>query len=565
MTAASQAHLAGRPLQEILAAQAGISAEDWAAAAEQNPGSPELALVEMGLLGPVALAQAKAARWGLPFIELNGSHPSRDALAQFSTELLSTGLVLPIELTPTTLTVAIADPDQWQLRDQLLREAGSRTLQLVVAAAPEIRARVVTADDEAAPDDPAGSEEETRALLEAPPVVRLVDHLISSAISQGSSDIHVGHWGAGWEARYRIDGHLQHAMPISRRLYRGVISRLKVLAKLDIAEHRLPQDGEIPWPSGQQRRWDLRLATLPAKRAEHAVIRIFGHTPGTQLSELGFSGPLLDTLDRLCRVPNGIVLATGPTGGGKTTTLATMLRRIQQLRHEDSIYSAEDPVEMQIPGVVQIQVMPKAGLTFATVLRTLLRSDPDVLFVGEIRDAETARIAVQAALTGHLVLSTLHTNDAPGAVTRLIDMGIEPYLVAEVLRGVIAQRLARRVCERCGTFVELSGDESVLAPGLVVRRERRGVGCAACHAGYRGRLAVAEVLVVTPPVGELIAAHAPAQRLRDASRMRALLEDGQDKVVAGLTTVHEVRRLATVALEADEPVRTPEVAADVSA
>lgn len=536
--------LLGRSVREILARWGIITETDWELASRRNSESPEEALVELGIIGHGDLARARAARWGLPYADLDGYSPSREALDLVDPEILATGQVLPLEARDGSVLVAIADPDVWQLRDALIRSVQPRRLELVVAPAPDIQARLITIEE--AEEEVQVSEQEARQLMEAPPVVRLVDQMISRAIAEGASDVHIGNWGNGFEARYRIDGQLAHAFLIPRKLFPGVISRLKVLANLDIAEHRIPQDGEIPWPSRQNRKWDLRIVVMPAKRSEHAVIRIFGREVGTDLASLGFEGEILEELDRLTHVPNGIILATGPTGSGKTTTLATMIRRIQQLRPHDAIYTVEDPVETVVPGTTPIQVNPKAGLTFARVLRSLLRADPDVILVGEIRDGETAQIAVQAALTGHLVLSTLHTNDAPGAVPRLLNMGIEPYLLADVLRAVIAQRLVRRTCERCGQWIDLPPEDGRIAPGLVAAREKRGMGCSACHGGYRGRIAIAEMLVITPQLADLITRGATAVQLRSASGMRSMAEDGYAKILRGITTAQEVRRVVNV-------------------
>ncbi len=545
----------GRPVREILARIAGISDRDWQRAEEharstgRNPPRPELALVELGLISPDILAKALAARWGLPYSDLEGVVPRPEALALVGPDVLRTGLVLPLEATDSTLRVAIADPERLDLRDRLHRDAGTRRLELVVSTEEKIRTCLATLDRPAEEEtlaDLSGSEDPSEDLANAPPVVRLVGEIINQAIARGASDVHIGVWDTAPEVRYRIDGHLRHVMYIPHRMFRGVISRIKVLSRLDIAEHRFPQDGECKWSDPRGRRWDLRVTTLPGRKAEHVAIRIFGHTASPDLARLGFDGELLCKLEELCSVRSGIILVTGPTGSGKSTTLATMLSRIQQIRPEDAIYTVEDPVEILVPGAIQIQVIPKAGLTFPRVLRSLLRADPDVIEIGEIRDQETAEIAIRAALTGHLVLSTLHTNDAPTAVTRLLDMGIESYLLRDTLRGVLAQRLVRRVCERCGVEVELSDEEGTIVPGLSVRRERRGTGCPACHGGYRGRMAIAELLTVTPEIAELVGERAPAREIRRRSGMRSMAEDGARKVMLGLTTVEEVRRAVAI-------------------
>ncbi|HZL47272.1 MAG TPA: GspE/PulE family protein [Opitutaceae bacterium] len=381
------------------------------------------------------------------------------------------------------------------------------------------------------------------------PIVRLVDAVLSQAIREHASDIHFEPFEGEFRVRCRVDGTLREMAAPPPAQAPAVVSRLKVLAGLNIAERRRPQDGRIRFPLGE-RSVDLRISTLPTQAGESVVLRVLDQTsaPAT-LAELGLPGIVEQGVREIVRRPNGLLLVTGPTGSGKTTTLYGCLRLINS--PELKILTAEDPVEYEIEGITQLAVNPAIGLTFASALRSFLRQDPDVLMVGEIRDLETAGIAVQAALTGHLVLSTLHTNDAAGAVTRLIDMGVEPFLLSATLEAVLAQRLVRRICPACRESVaapadllaELAPDSKATAGGGVFH----GRGCAACRGtGYQGRLGIFEWLRMTEPVRELVLAHAPAaaiQRSAAEQGMGTLRAAGLRAILDGLTTVEEVMRL----------------------
>ena len=384
------------------------------------------------------------------------------------------------------------------------------------------------------------------SLANEAPVVRLVNLLILEALNARASDVHIEGYARSLRVRYRVDGVLRDAPSPPAHLMPAVISRLKIMAELDIAERRVPQDGRIRLRL-QDRQVDVRVSTLPTLHGESVVLRLLDTESGrAALDQLGMGADTLEALTRVIARPHGIVLATGPTGSGKTTTLYAAVDRIRTGR--EKILTVEDPVEYQLAGVPQVPVNPQVGVTFATALRALLRQDPDVLLVGEIRDPETAEIATQAALTGHLVLSTLHTNDAPTALTRLLDLGVAPYLVASTVEAVLAQRLVRTVCDSCREEVEV-GRTIAGYEGAFPRTEMRGGGCDAClGTGYRGRTGIYELLVVDDELRAEIMRQRGAGELRKlaiAHGMRPLFEDGLRQVRAGLTTVEEVLRVAS--------------------
>lgn len=380
----------------------------------------------------------------------------------------------------------------------------------------------------------------------APPIVQVVDHLITTAVQRGASDIHLEPFEQEVRLRYRIDGFLQAQPSLPWAWQAAMVSRIKVLANLDIAEKRRPQDGKIQF-TVQGRPIDLRVSTTPTIYGEKVVLRILDRAAvALDLATLGFASDVLAPLRQALARPYGLVLVTGPTGSGKTTTLYAALHAIQA--EGINILTVEDPIEYHLPGVNQTQVHPEIGLTFAHVLRSFLRQDPNVILVGEIRDRETAAIAIQAALTGHLVLSSVHTNDAPGAVGRLLDMGIEPFLVASALTLVVAQRLVRRNCLVCRQAVALSPAER---EHLRLSAETdlpawQGVGCPACFGtGYRGRIALAEVMPVSPAIADLMSQRASVQELRRQAlqeAMQPLRADGLQKLAQGITSPAEILR-----------------------
>ncbi|WP_157268480.1 type II secretion system ATPase GspE [Azohydromonas aeria] len=371
-------------------------------------------------------------------------------------------------------------------------------------------------------------------LLEAAndaPIIRMLNALLTQAAKDGASDIHIEPYERASSVRFRVDGTLREVVQPNRALHAALISRLKIMAELDIAEKRLPQDGRISLRIGG-RAIDVRVSTLPSAHGERAVLRLLDKGESKfSLEGLGMDGDVLATFDRLVHQPHGIVLVTGPTGSGKTTTLYASLGRLDTAT--TNILTVEDPVEYELPGIGQTQVNARIELTFAKALRAILRQDPDVIMIGEIRDFETAQIAIQASLTGHLVLATLHTNDAPSAVTRLTDMGVEPFLLSSSLLGVLAQRLVRKLCPEC----RRQDDAGRWHP----------VGCEHCaHSGYRGRTGVYELMVADEQVRGLIHARAPEAQMRaaaEAAGLRSMREDGDRLVAAGITSPEEVLRV----------------------
>ncbi len=388
---------------------------------------------------------------------------------------------------------------------------------------------------------------DVRDLANQPPVVRYVNLLVRDAYDVGASDIHLEATRVGLSARFRLDGVLTPALEPPADLHHAIVSRIKLLAELDIAERRRPQDGRIRVRL-ETRELDLRISTVHTMYGESVVLRLLdrGGRP-VALEELGMSEEMLRTIESLAARPHGMLLVTGPTGSGKTTTLYSCLQRRDG--GGEKIVTVEDPVEYQLSGITQVPVHRQAGVTFSAVLRSILRQDPDVIMVGEMRDAETAEIAVQAAMTGHLVFSTLHTNDAVSAVPRLLDLGIPEYLVAATVEGILAQRLVRRICDECRTDCWPSSDTVALLAGRPIGRMKlqHGKGCAVCRGtGYRGRLGIFELLVATDEIKDAIIRRAPRAELRELTRragMSTLRSDGWTKVQAGLTTVDEVIRV----------------------
>lgn len=395
-----------------------------------------------------------------------------------------------------------------------------------------------------------GAFDDIRALADQAPVIQLVNTMILEGLKARASDLHLESTEDGLRVRHRIDGVLHDVSRPPRRYQAAVVSRIKIMADLNIAERRLPQDGRIRLRLSE-REVDLRVSTVPSIHGESVVLRILDRgTYVLGLAELGMPEDVLTSFDQLIRRPHGIVLVTGPTGSGKTTTLYAALQSINEAGVK--IITVEDPVEYQLSGITQIPVNRKAGLHFANALRSILRHDPDVLMVGEMRDPETAEIAIQSALTGHLVFSTLHTNDAPGAVTRLLDMGVEPYLASATLEGILAQRLVRLVCEECARpykppAEELARIDAAAKSGIRRRRFRRGTGCDACAGtGYRGRTGIYELLSISDGMRELIVKGGSLAQVQDLARaqgMTPLRIDGWRKATSGLTTLEEVLRV----------------------
>ena len=529
-----------------------------------NPTTDELQiinLVDQGVLTDVQVASARAAQAGLPFVELVEYPIDRNAVAMVPAALCRRHDLLPVALNGDEITVAMANPgDVFALDD--VRAATRMRVNAVVAERKDLRTaidRFLRADGELNDLTTALEEESKPAAADAPvsesleddaPIVRFVNLLISQAIQDRASDIHIEPAEHDMGVRYRIDGVLHEMQRAPKNVQNGVISRLKIMSDIDIAERRRPQDGRMSVRHGG-RQIDLRVATLPTVHGEKVVMRILDNSnTGLGMEQLALQERNAAAYKQSYTKPYGMILVTGPTGSGKSTTLYTTLHAVA--KPEINVITVEDPVEYRMAGINQVQVNPKAGLTFASALRSILRSDPDVVLLGEIRDHETAQIAIEASLTGHLVLSTLHTNDAPSAITRLTEMDIEPFLVGSALDCVVAQRLARRLCDRCREVYEPSVETLVhlkvgYSDDLPIPTLYRAVGCQACsQTGYRGRVALHEVMSVTEEIERLAVARASSAEIGRVAREQGMLtlrQDGWTKAQLGITSIEEILRV----------------------
>ncbi len=554
-----------RPLGQILL-DAGLTTPESLERALMRIGSTGErlgeALVAMGVIGNEDLLRALAVQHDLAYLARDELPTSLPILKNLSPQYLLQNRVCPVSIEGNTLTVATSDPTNLMLIDDLRQ---SLSMQVKVVVSPEdaileaierahagattpLQRIVEGIDDTGAAGEGDEDINHLRDMAFEAPVVRLVNLIIENALGGEASDIHIEPFEDALRVRYRIDGVLYDQESPPRRLQPAVTSRIKIMAEMNIAERRLPQDGRIRVML-HGRRVDIRVSTVPTVYGESIVMRLLDRsTIFLPLDRLGFAPEIQARFERLIKRPHGIVLVTGPTGSGKTTTLYAALDKINS--PDKKIITVEDPVEYQLKGVNQIPVKPKIGLSFATGLRHIVRQDPDVIMVGEIRDLETAEIAIQASLTGHLVFSTLHTNDAPGAITRLQDMGAEPYLVSSVLEAVLAQRLVRRICSACRVPYEAAPGDLV-ALGLTPQEWHEplfhGKGCGECRGtGYRGRTGIYELFTVTEEVRSLILRKAPTGEIRRhaAERgMATLRGDGWAKARAGTTTVEEILRV----------------------
>ncbi|MFT4035023.1 MAG: ATPase, T2SS/T4P/T4SS family [Patulibacter sp.] len=535
-----------------------ISAEEVEAVRLQatDAGRPvERLLVEQGLLTPEQLARAVSERHGIDQIDLSLFRIEFGASNLIDPVVAKRYEALPVQLLDDrTLIVAMADPANIIVIDDMSLMTGL-DIRPLVASREDISAaisRLTRLDDVVTDDgldDPAADDGvvDLRGGSDDAPVIKLVNQIIAQAVERGASDIHLQPGEHSVRVRYRVDGVLVDAVNVPRKLAAGVVSRTKIMASLDIAERRIPQDGRISLTIDGHK-LDLRVVTLPSVYGEAIIMRILDKSNVVMdLDILGMRDQERTAFEQGFHQAYGAVLVTGPTGSGKSTTLYAALGEINT--PEKNIITIEDPVEYQLPGLNQVQVNPKAGLSFAKGLRALMRADPDIIMVGEIRDRETAQIAIESALTGHLVLSTLHTNDAPSAVSRLMEMGIEPFLIASSIETVVAQRLARKLCTHCKEEVELTV-EILRANGYDCDRPIAAygpVGCPKCGgSGYKGRIGLYEVLTSSEEIRELVTARATAEEIGAAARragMRTLREDGLAKVESGLTSVEEVARV----------------------
>jgi type IV pilus assembly protein PilB len=529
---------------------------EQAVAAARAQGRPTgQVLVELGVLRHDQLARAVAERFGLDFVDLAVYDLDMGAVNLIRAETAKRYQAVPVGYTDDgTLLLAMADPTNVLTIDDVAMMTGRRVK--VAAASVEdlnlLLTRLARMDDsiEDIVDEEPEAEAEPDVLAEEAdrdaPVIKLVHSIVAQAVQQGASDIHINPEEGDTRVLFRVDGVLAPAATVKRRMAMSVVSRIKIMGDLDISEKRLPQDGRFAL-TVDGRRVDIRVVTLPLVHGEGVVMRILDGGVRVQgLDALGMQQDELDRFKTAINKPNGAVLVTGPTGSGKSTTLYAALNALND--GERSILTIEDPVEQRIPGVKQMQIAAKAGVTFDVGLRSMLRADPDVIMVGEIRDRETAHIAVEAALTGHLVLSTLHTRDAPSALGRLIDMGIEPFLVSSAIDCIVAQRLVRMLCRHCKRPLKVS--ETVLAEhGLAGAEPYEAVGCSRCGgSGYRGRLGLYEVMSVSEPIRALILERASVDAMVEIAvgeGMLRLRDDGLVKVREGLTSIAEVERMTS--------------------
>ena len=538
-------------LGEILLDRGKIEAEDIERALElqlERGDKIGKILVDMGTVAHRDVLAALSDQLDIPLVAVDGVPPSAPEIEGMSHRFLRQCRAIPVALVDNMLTLAMADPLDFETIAAVRAFSGLQ-VRTALAAEQEILDAIDRNYGESeqrsyaeGDDEQAGADlEHLRDMASEAPVIRLVNAMIAEAIEKRASDIHIEPFEKEFRVRFRVDGVLFNQEPPPRELKAAIISRLKLMAKLNIAERRLPQDGRIKIKV-VGREVDLRVSTLPTLYGESVVMRLLDRSAGDfyDLRRLGFDDHMLARMEHFTSLPHGIFLVTGPTGSGKSTTLYSALKRINL--PDKKIITIEDPVEYQMDGINQIHVNPQIGLTFASGLRHIVRQDPDVIMVGEIRDRETADVAIRAALTGHLVFSTLHTNDAPSAITRLTDMGVENYLITSSLVAVLAQRLVRVICPHCkqpnGRVMSPEG-ESVLT--------WRGAGCLECNGrGYASRMGIFEMMDVTDEMRKLIMNNADASVLTRTARqngMRNLREDGWRKIEDGVTTVEEVMRV----------------------
>ena len=548
-----------RPLEEVIATLGYASGEQLVSAvsaARERGERLERVLVEQGVLTGDELARATAERLGLDHLDLSVYELDMSAAQLVSLDAAKRYTLVPVRrLDDRTLLVAMGDPTNVLAIDDVALQTGMR-IKVAVASPDDIDtvlskfARLESALDataEASEEEDTASSADLVAEAVDAPVVRLVSSILAQAVEQKASDIHFEANGRGLRVRFRSDGILMDFAAVPAHMAAGVVSRLKIMANVDIAERRLPQDGRVALRF-DGRQVDVRLVTLPSVHGESVILRLLDKSAvSMRLDGLGVPDADLGRLVRTLNRSHGAVLITGPTGSGKSTTLYAALALIN--RPEQNIITIEDPVEYELDGITQLPVNLKAGLTFATGLRSMMRADPDVIMVGEIRDRDTAKIAIEGAMTGHLVLTTLHTNDAPTAITRLIEMGVEPFLVASAVNAVVAQRLVRVLCPACKRPVTLRADV-LRGHGFAVEGDVDAfepVGCARCSGtGFRGRLGLFELMTVSSAVREVTLGHASSDeigRIAMAEGMRRLADDAIEKIRGGVTSVDEALRV----------------------
>jgi len=547
----------------------------------ESQNSLENLLKEEEILAEDIILEAKASLWNVPFIDLRNYEIDPEVLELIPGEIAKRFRFFPLFRIDETLLIAMSDPKDVNAIDKVTQltklnvspalsspEAVIEAIEKYYGEEVEIEDQNVGNEDlqdileviEAEEDQELSGEEQSvqdlEKLAEEAPVVKMTNMVLIQAITQGASDIHINPEEDQLRVRYRIDGVLQNSHNLPKNLQEALVSRIKILSNLDIAEHRIPQDGQMHIKLKNGKEVDMRVSTLPSAFGENVVLRILDRSAALMdLQNLGFEEDNYKNIVSLLSNAYGILLVTGPTGSGKSTTLYAALNMLSTI--EKNVITLEDPIEYRLPLIRQSQVHRKAGMTFAKGLRAILRQDPDIVMVGEIRDAETANIAVQAALTGHLVLSTLHTNDAASAVTRLEEMGIEPFLISTAVLGVQAQRLVRRICPHCKEECEKPEDVEIpedVFKRLGINKDEikffKGKGCKKCrNTGYKGRISIIEVLPITKKIKTLVIKGGSTVEIQDAAEedgMRPLLHDGWIKVLKGITTVEEVIRVTNI-------------------
>lgn len=518
----------------------------------------EKALEKLGSIAEEDIANALANALGVPYMDLTEYVIDAELIKLIPEESAKKYKAVPIFKIGDSLTLGMIDPQDIVALDHIRRvskiddiepvlitEKGiQKVLDSYYGVAGSVDEIVKSIDKERISSAGGGAVE----IAEEPPIIKIVNILITQAVKDRASDIHIEPDEDILRVRYRIDGLLYEVNTLPQKLRRAVISRIKLLSGMDIAESRRPQDGRIGLKLNNKD-LDIRVSTFPTVHGENVVMRLLDKASVLLgLKELGFSDEVFESFDKLIRNATGIILVTGPTGSGKTTTLYGALTTINSM--DKNIITIEDPVEYELPLIRQTQVNPKADITFANGLRSILRQDPDIIMVGEVRDRDTAEIAIQAALTGHLVLSTLHTNDAPSALTRLIDMGIEPFLISSSVIGILAQRLVRRICDNCK---EKYKPTSAVLKDLEIKQKRefyRGKGCIKCkNTGFVGRVGIFELLIINEKIRDMVNAKKSADQIRHEAQntgMKVLREDGLEKVKEGLSTLDEVLRVTNV-------------------
>ena len=543
---------------QLLLERGYLTSEQVFAAAQSMHAEDETTLdvlVAGGTIDEDSVLGTIADQFGLKYCHINADAISESATQAITADIAKKYGVVPVVATDDSVTVALQDPMGYDAIDSLRYVLVGKDVQAVLAPLGEVRAamaKLYPAGDDAlvATRDEEGGGGEADGSDGA--VIRLANMIITTAIKMRASDIHIEPMEKEFRVRYRIDGALRKMDSPPKRLQGAIISRFKIMSKMKISEKRIPQDGRIQITVGGKD-LDLRVSSVPTNHGESIVMRILDKSNlSLGLPQLGFLSDDQTTFEKLIKLPDGVVLVTGPTGSGKTTTLYACLGQINT--PDKKLITVEDPVEYQMNGINQVQVNKDVGLDFSAALRSILRQAPNIVMIGEIRDAETADIAMEAALTGHLVFSTLHTNDAPSAVTRLLDIGVKPFLVASALRAAMAQRLVRSICETCKEGFQPTEREIKMLTGLaqgtnasVPETMYHGAGCDRCgRTGYKGRKGIFEIFKVDDTIQRLIFDHAPATLLRQRARemgMRTLREDGMLKVGSGMTTLSEVLRV----------------------